>query len=314
MLQGLDVNHANAVTSWSAVAAAKQFVILKATQSTDFVDNEYGDRRPLAKDAGLTVGAYLFFDYTQAGDSQAELYISTVGDLDGELPPAVDVELVPIPHTNPVKYKPVPAFDVAVSRLEGCLDALEARYGVPPLIYTSRGMWDAVTNNPSGFGRYPLWVASTLDPPTMPVGWSGWVFHQHGVGACPGCEKPVDLDRFNGDAAALAALTMGGDMPLNEQDLKAIGALIDAKLKAALDARFGHVEQFGDDRYIAAQQAMMGIVDRQGIAGAGHPEVPDEDPTLDRFRLAGRRFADKAEKSDGEHRGRGGRIGTDRSG
>ena len=60
-IEGIDVSHWQGTIDWVKVAGAgKKFAFIKATESTDFLDNVYATNRAKAKANGLKVGAYHF--------------------------------------------------------------------------------------------------------------------------------------------------------------------------------------------------------------------------------------------------------------
>ncbi len=94
--EGIDISHWQGTINWTKVAAAgKRFAFMKASESTDFVDNTYATNRQQARAAGLYVGAYHFAQpSTGAGDAIAEAdhFIDTAAPASGDLIPVLDLE------------------------------------------------------------------------------------------------------------------------------------------------------------------------------------------------------------------------------
>ncbi len=94
--EGIDISHWQGAINWTKVAAAgKRFAFMKASESTDFVDNTYATNRQQARAAGLYVGAYHFAQpSTGAGDAIAEAdhFIDTASPASGDLIPVLDLE------------------------------------------------------------------------------------------------------------------------------------------------------------------------------------------------------------------------------
>ncbi len=175
--KGLDVSHWNGLPDFGALRdQGMRFVFSKASQGTWFVDDTYQRHTRAARQAGLLVGAYHFFDYNKAGARQAQHFVATLratSGLGSLLPLVVDVETLGSLGT-PNKAN-------AKSRLHGLLDELYRKTGRYPMIYTSRYMWDKVVGSPTSFRKYPLWVACwTCDNMYLPKGWSSWAFWQVG--------------------------------------------------------------------------------------------------------------------------------------
>ena len=73
-LEGVDVSHWQNTIDWSKVAAAgKRFAIIKASESTTYVDPLYATNRARAQAAGMWTGAYHVAQPNAAvGDALAE--------------------------------------------------------------------------------------------------------------------------------------------------------------------------------------------------------------------------------------------------
>ncbi len=176
-LKGLDVSHWNGAPDFADLREQDmRFVFSKATQGTAFVDDTFKRNTRAARDAGLLVGAYHFFDYRKGGTAQAKHYLDTLRTTTGLgslLPLVVDVETLQSLGT-PDKAK-------AKTRLHAMLDELYRQTGRYPMIYTSRYMWEKVVGAPTSFRQYPLWVACwKCETVHLPNGWSDWLFWQAG--------------------------------------------------------------------------------------------------------------------------------------
>jgi hypothetical protein len=182
-VQGLDVSHWNGFPDFVKLSAAgMRYVFSKATQGHSFVDDTYRRHTREAKQAGLEVGAYHFFDYQKGGKKQAQHFLDTLRattGLNGLLPLVVDVEcLQSIGTSDHAKAK---------QRLHALMNELYRQTGRYPMIYTSQSMWTKVVGAPASFGKYPLWVACwKCNNLYMPKGWSEWLFWQVGLFRFPG--------------------------------------------------------------------------------------------------------------------------------
>ena len=198
-LGGVDVSHWQGTITWSKVAAAgKRFAIIKASESTDYVDPTYAANRASAQAAGMWTGAYHFArPSTAAGDAVAEAdhFADTVRLGGGDVIPALDIEV-----TGGLTPAALTAWVTA------WLGEASARLGVKPMIYTSPNFWKnalADTRSIADAGYGVLWVAHWgVTQPTVPAqNWAGrgWTFWQYdNCGSVPGISGCVDLDRFNG--------------------------------------------------------------------------------------------------------------------
>ena len=141
------------------------------------MDDTYRRHTREARQAGLEVGAYHFFDYKKEGVAQAQHFLETVRSTSGEdglLRLVVDVECLKSIGTS--------NHERARDRLHALLDELYRETGRYPMIYTSQTMWNRVVGGPRSFGRYPLWVACwKCRSLYMPKGWTEWQFWQVGT-------------------------------------------------------------------------------------------------------------------------------------
>lgn len=224
MIQGIDVSHWQGTIDWPAVrAGGYDFAILKATESTGYVDPTFAANRARARAAGLITGAYHF---ARAGDpvAEADHFVAAVGSLaPGEIA-VLDWE---VPGSNP------PAWCLT------WLQRVHQRLGGYPLVYmnasTARA-WKWKTVEAAG---YQLWLAkydlSTAYPGVV-GDWSKVVMKQHSdKGKVPGVAGAVDLNVFYGDKAALAALTKGSGASDQEDEIMAAADDILAKLDDLAD-------------------------------------------------------------------------------
>lgn len=174
---------------WVKVKASGiSHVYIKASESNYFTDVAFATNWIKSKANGILRGAYLFFRATATGRSQAAKFASVVGQDQGELAPAVDVE----------DGNGVPS-TILTDRLRECLLEVERLFGQKPVIYTSAGAWDTLTTRPAWVKDYKLWLAAPDKPiPPLPTGATEWEIHQYSwTGIVPGIDGKVDLDRFN---------------------------------------------------------------------------------------------------------------------
>ena len=79
------------------------------------------------------------------------------------------------------------------------------------ILYTSLNFWRESLNNSDAFRGHPLWIAQyEVDAPELPGNWSQWLLWQYSdAGRIAGIAGDVDLNRFNGNLAALQDLGRG---------------------------------------------------------------------------------------------------------
>lgn len=201
---GIDVSHWNGVVPFGLVRdSGVRFVLMKASQGTTFVDPAYGRHFGAAREAGLLVGPYHFYDYRVDGRAQADHFVDTVvaaGGMRGSLPLVVDIEC----------FAPFGAADqdYVRSELRAFVGRIYERTGRLPMVYTSWYMWRAVTGADPAFGDLPLWVACwRCARPALPTGWDDWDFWQVGSVVLPWSGQRLGSDLFDGDIDELRRLT-----------------------------------------------------------------------------------------------------------
>lgn len=192
-VQGVDVSHHQGAIDWRTLASDEiAFAYIKATEGADHVDTRFAFNWREAAAAGLYRGAYHFFTLCQPGARQAANFIAIVPREAGALPPAVDLE-----HMGPCR-RGATMTDV-VSEARVFMDALEAYYGVRPIIYTTREFHDAHLSELTG---ERFWIRSLGVPPRFRE--RDWIIWQHhNRGHKRGVSGPIDLNAFRGDLAAL---------------------------------------------------------------------------------------------------------------
>ncbi|RMG97932.1 MAG: hypothetical protein D6705_07435 [Deltaproteobacteria bacterium] len=199
-LYGIDVSKWQGSIDWSAMAAdGVVFAFVRASDGTGYIDEYFDYNWAEAKANGITVGAYQFFRPNQDPIAQADVLLDMMGPLQpGDLPPVIDVEV-----TGGLGGAAI------ANAVQAWLDHVEAATGRKPIIYTSPGFWDGSVGS-NAFGDYPLWIAHWgVECPSMPSGWTDWVFHQFSDSGNVGGKSPVDEDWFNGSPADLADFAVG---------------------------------------------------------------------------------------------------------
>ncbi|MCM1183491.1 MAG: WG repeat-containing protein [Roseburia sp.] len=218
-LRGVDVSHYQGTIDWETLALQDlDFAFIKATEGSGHIDERFYENWEAAAETPLYIGAYHFFSFDSAGETQAELYIRTVGDLNGKLPPVIDVEYYGDKRSN------APDKAEVTKNLKALLDALEEHYEVKPILYTTRAAWQDYIKG--SFGEYPLWVRSVYCPPEVLFG-GGWSFWQYTDTAVlegySGDERYIDMNVFRGTREDLEELLV---VPGTQYSLPALEELL----------------------------------------------------------------------------------------
>ena len=215
---GIDVSENNGQVDWARVAQAGfTFAYARATLGRESNDPTLETNRKGARAHGLRFGAYhLPYPGNSSAQQQAEHFLSVAKPRPGDLLPAIDVENKTPPDTAEAKF----SRDELVAWLRAWLNAVEAKIGAKPVIYTNPGWWSSRLKNADLTG-HPLWLAHyTKNDPTIPRPWKKYAIWQHSqsgrVGShtfdlnrCPN----VDAVTIGGGAAAESLLVLGAHGP-----------------------------------------------------------------------------------------------------
>jgi lysozyme len=193
-VHGIDVSSYQGSIDWEEVARHRvRFAFIKASEGVSLRDKRFGRNWRGAKRAGISRGAYHFFQPNYDGTEQANLFVRTADLGPGDLPPVLDVE--------------APEFhDVAVMRqnIRTWLRLVERHYGVRPILYSNYSFYRRYLAG--HFDQYPLWLAHyEVERPTLPR--DKWIIWQHSDEAyVPGIRGAVDFNVYQGNLQELLAL------------------------------------------------------------------------------------------------------------
>lgn len=204
-IHGIDVSHHQGTIDWAELRNAMiercpvRFVIIKATEGTGHIDENFNDNFYQAREHGFIRGAYHFWSNKTPAREQAYYFLKQVHLEEGDLPPVLDVEHKP-------KDMPVDEFQ---REILAWLHIVEDKYHVKPIIYTYYKFKDAYLSD-TRFDDYPYWIAHYY---VDKVEYKGkWKFWQHtDAGRLPGIKGYVDFNIYNGSYYDLKQLTIGGN-------------------------------------------------------------------------------------------------------
>ena len=200
-IRGIDVSHHQGDIDWTKVRHARigdnpvSFVFIKATQGDDMTDKRYAENIKEAREAGLTCGAYHYFQPGVDAEKQALHFIRHAHLQAGDLPPVLDVEVTG---------------DLTMEQLRAetlkWLKTVEKRYGVRPILYTYHKFREQYLNS-AIFDNYPYWIAHYYVDTLRYDG--DWKFWQHtDRGRVDGIRGDVDFNSYNGSMYDLQQLTI----------------------------------------------------------------------------------------------------------
>lgn len=193
-MHGIDVSKYQGDVDWPTVRrGGVAFAYVKATEGGDRIDGSFRENWDAARAAGVPRGAYHFFYHCRSGKEQAKWFIANVPRDPEALPPVLDVEWTP---DSPTCTKRPPR-DALMREMQDFLDAVEAYYGVRPILYIPIDVHrDRLVG---AFPRYEFWLRAVKDHPSAVYEGRAFRFWQWtATGTVPGVEGEVDRNAFSG--------------------------------------------------------------------------------------------------------------------
>lgn len=202
-IHGIDVSHYQGEIDWDRLrnslirAYPIRFVMVKATEGSSIVDDQFQSNFYNAREYGFVRGAYHFWSNKSSAKDQAHFFLNVVKLEKGDLPPVLDVENKP---------KNVSEEDFQRDILTW-LHIVENKYHCKPILYTSYKFKMAYLND-QRFDDYPYWIAHYYVDKIEYVGkWKFWQYTD--AGKLPGIKGYIDLNVYNGSYYDLKRLTIG---------------------------------------------------------------------------------------------------------
>jgi lysozyme len=211
-IHGIDISHHQGTIDWATLKDEAviderpiRFIMIKATEGANKIDENFKDNFYNAREYGFTRGAYHFYGTRSTAKAQAQFFISQVKLEKGDLPPVLDVEHKPSNQTDE---------EFKESVLEW-LRIVEKHYGVPPIVYTYYKFKLRYLSD-SAFDAYPYWIAHYYVDKVEYEG--AWKFWQHtDAGRLPGIKGDVDFNIYNGSFYDLRQMTIGSREQIGEE-------------------------------------------------------------------------------------------------
>ena len=204
-IHGIDISHYQGKIDWEQLKNAMikgcpvRFVIIKSTEGSSQLDENFRENFNQARDFGFIRGVYHFWSNKSTAREQAYYFLDQVHLTDGDLPPVLDIEHKPAD-------KSVEDFQRDVLTW---LHIVEDKYHVKPIIYTYYKFKEQYLSAPV-FDDYPYWIAHYYVDKVQYKG--KWKFWQHtDVGKLPGIKGYVDFNIYNGSYYELKQLCIGSN-------------------------------------------------------------------------------------------------------
>ena len=204
-IHGIDISHYQGKIDWEQLKNAMikgcpvRFVIIKSTEGSSRLDENFRENFNQARDFGFIRGVYHFWSNKSTAREQAYYFLDQVHLTDGDLPPVLDIEHKPAD-------KSVEDFQRDVLTW---LHIVEDKYPAKPMIYTYYKFKEQYLSAPV-FDDYPYWIAHYYVDKVQYKG--KWKFWQHtDVGKLPGIKGYVDFNIYNGSYYELKQLCIGSN-------------------------------------------------------------------------------------------------------
>lgn len=167
---------------WSQISPKPFAAIARATYSNWLLDNSLAHNWAQWREHGIRKTAYGFPQPMYGADDQAKFFVKTVkavgGWDEGDLPPVLDFETA----------------GFTAHQIKVYLDRVEGEFGMKPIIYTRRDIWDTICTKRFGvFVSAPSW---TQDYHCW-VGWYPWAAYIDANDTVPANRMPRGWDRWS---------------------------------------------------------------------------------------------------------------------
>jgi lysozyme len=201
-IQGIDISHYQGVIDWEQLRNAMinkapvRFVIIKSTEGSTLIDENFKDNFYNAREYGFIRGAYHFYSTKSEARQQAYHFLRNVQLEEGDLPPVLDVEHIPEGMQTQEFQKEILTW----------LHVVEDHYHVKPILYTYYKFKEKYLSD-QRFDSYPYWIAHYYVDKMEYKG--EWKFWQHtDAGRLPGIKGYVDFNLYNGSYYDLKQLCL----------------------------------------------------------------------------------------------------------
>jgi GH25 family lysozyme M1 (1,4-beta-N-acetylmuramidase) len=203
-LAGIDVSHWQG-SGFSPGRTGKAFAIMKATESTNYVDPLCNQYTSDARGADMKVGWYHFARATGSASgmrAEADWFVKNVKGYLGKGILALDWEVGSLGN---------------VSAAKAFLDRVHDQTGIRPVLYTSGSVVTSYNWGPVADADYGLWVARWADSPGSTGAWDNLALWQY-TDALSLQGQRVDGDKFYGSRSTWDAYATAGKAPSPDPD------------------------------------------------------------------------------------------------
>ena len=181
---GIDLSHHNSIADWSQLSV--DFIYLKATEGTGWVDPKFQFRLSEACKWEIPVGAYHFMTTASSAKDQFESFKAAVPKDKIDLIPVLDIERQSKGHLLSKKQ-------LQQHVLEWCRSCKQY-YGSYPIIYSSLGFYQ---QNFNGVLDHLMFWCGDVDAALEYVNQKVWVLWQHEINEVAGVKGKIDINLLN---------------------------------------------------------------------------------------------------------------------
>jgi GH25 family lysozyme M1 (1,4-beta-N-acetylmuramidase) len=253
VIDGIDISSYQGAPDFRKVrAAGRDFVVIKLTEATNYVNPYAAQTRAAARAAGLIVGLYHFARVTDAG-AEANYFCDRAGDLAAGEFLVLDWEVA---SADPVSW--CLAF----------LNRVQQRTGIKPFLYINLSLnnsynWSSVVK-----AGYPLWLALYDGKPDVrpATDWPAVTMKQFSeTGVVDGVAGKCDVDVFYGDRSALASYGKGGNMQASQVVVDALMIQLLMNLGLFRQPNDPEVKSRGGQTFELMSRDILGSQERKNI-------------------------------------------------
>jgi lysozyme len=214
-LNGIDI--ASYQSKLDITKIKSDFVIVKATEGTTYVNPSYATHVQQTVSSGKKLGIYHFLRSDSSAVSQADFYLAKIKPYIGKAVLALDVENT----TGSVVQN-----QAGVALAKQWLDYVYSKTGVRPLVYTNSSTENALDWSSIKNANYALWLAqynnynvvNGFQPRNLNGSLKHFssmaVFQYTSSGRLPGYSGNLDFDVFYGDKSAWDAYAKSTAKPV----------------------------------------------------------------------------------------------------
>lgn len=192
---GVDVSRYQKHINWTALSDMEHngrklsFAYIKATEGYSLKDPLFDFNALSGKKSRLYVGAYHFYRFNVAPESQVEFFYKNIKDHQFTLAPVIDVETEDNASSEKIR-----------TDLSLALQILENRMGIKPIIYTNPSFYKKHLEG--HFDTYSFWLAHYyVNKPLIPAKMQAKYWQLTDKATVDGIKAPVDLNVFLGTPA-----------------------------------------------------------------------------------------------------------------